>query len=325
MQKIGLVLDNIFQKHRIPLHPESPYRLKWIEDYLQEQKLLLLGKSIVPVKADPADLLMVHSEEYVDILQQEIHEGYHFFDADTGLCKDSFETVLYCAGSVMSAVDNVIREDLSRVLCLIRPPGNHAGRERGLGFCLVNNVALGVRYLQSRYDIKNIIVIDFDVHHGNGTQSIFYEDDTVFYFSTHEMSKYFRNGSKREKGAGKGRGFNANFPLMPHSGEKEILEVYMNNLEKIFRFFDPEFIFISAGFDAHGLDPFSTLNWESTTYYKITRMIVELSQYYCEGRIISVLEGGYDKTGLTESLGYHFRALTGEDVAMLMDQPVFSK
>ncbi len=317
MQKIGLVLDNIFKKHRIPLHPESPYRLKWIESYLKEQNLFSLAKFILPSKASPDDLLMVHDSKYIDLLQNEINEGYHFFDADTGMSKDSFETLLFCAGSIMSAVDNVIREDLSRVLCLVRPPGNHAGRGYGLGFCLINNVALGVRYLQSRYDIKNVIIIDFDVHHGDGTQEIFYEDDTVFYFSTHEIGKYFKHGYKREKGKGKGKGYTANFPLPPYSGEKEILEIYEENLEKLFRFFDPEFIFISAGFDAHGLDPFSTLNWESTTYYKITRMIVDLSQYYCEGRIISVLEGGYDKTGLTESLGYHFRALTGEDIPML--------
>lgn len=318
MQKIGLILDNVFQKHRIPLHPESPYRLKWIEKYFEKQKLFAYAKIIQPFKANPDDLALVHSREYINQLQKEINEGYHFFDADTGMSKDSFETVLYCAGSVMSAVDNVIREDLSRILCIIRPPGNHAGIDHGLGFCLINNVALGARYLQKKYDLRKIIIIDFDVHHGDGTQEIFYEDDTVFYVSTHEIGNYSKHGQSNEKGRGAGKGFTANFPLSHNSGEEEVLDIYMNNLEKIFRFFDPEFIFLSAGFDAHGLDPFSTLNWESTTYYKLTKMIVDLSQFYCEGRLISILEGGYDKTGLTESAGYHFRALIGEEIPMLL-------
>lgn len=320
MQKIGLILDNIFQKHRIPLHPESPYRLRWVEKYFEENNLFSSAKFIVPQMANPEDLLMVHSEDYVKLLQSEIKEGYHFFDSDTGICRDSFETLLYCAGSVMASVDNVMREDLARVLCLIRPPGNHAGRDYGSGFCLINNIALGVKYLQYKYDLRKIIIIDFDVHHGNGTQDIFYNDNAVFYFSTHEIDGFTSYGLKKEKGEGKGKNFNANFPLPKNSGEKEVLEIYNNNLERIFKFFDPEFIFISAGFDAHGMDSFSTLNWQSTTYYKLTKMIVELSQYYCEGRIISILEGGYDKIGLTESLGYHFRALTGEDIPMLTSE-----
>lgn len=318
MQKIGLVLDNVFLKHRIPLHPESPYRLRWAGKHLEEQGLFGAAKFIVPFRANPEDLLIVHSEAYINLLSKEISEGYYFFDRDTGMSRESFETVLYAAGSVMSCIDSAMREDLSRALCLVRPPGNHAGFDYGHGFCLINNVALGVRYLQRKYGIRNVMIIDFDVHHGNGTQQIFYEDDTVFYFSTHEADTYAKNGLKKEKGKGAGKGFNANFPLPSHSTEKEVLEVYNNNLEKIFKFFDPEFIFLSAGFDAHGLDPFSTLNWESVTYYKLTRKIVELSQRYCEGRIISILEGGYDKTGLTESLGYHFRALAGEELSLLM-------
>ena len=318
MQIIGLVMDKLLQHHRIPLHPESPYRLQWLQEHLADSKLLAHAKVIAPKKVRDHEMRMVHATEYLQSIRAPIEAGYVFLDNDTGLEPTSFETACYAAGGVIEAVNGIMYDEFSRALCLVRPPGHHAQGGRALGFCLLNNVAIGVRYLQAKYDLKNIIVIDFDAHHGIGTQSIFYQDDSVCYLSLHEKNLFTSSGSRHETGSGPGEGYTYNFPLSPHSGEQAVMRIIQGQLPAIFARFDPQFIFLSAGFDGHWRDSFSSLRWQSSTYYKLTRSIVDLSLHYCEGRIVSVLEGGYDKTGLQESVAYHYRALIGEDIDDLM-------
>jgi len=230
---------------------------------------------------------------------------------DTDVSAGSLEAAFMAAGGVLSAVDAVMEGRVRSAFCLVRPPGHHATPERGMGFCIFNNVAIGARYAQARYGIERVLIIDWDVHHGNGTQEIFYGDPSVLYFSTHQWPMYPGTGRERETGSAGGRGSTLNCPLGSGSGRTEFVAAFRQRLLPAVRGFKPEFVFVSAGFDALAVDPLGGLALTADDFGDLTRLVVEVAGEHAAGRIVSSLEGGYNLDGLAAASGAHVAALCG--------------
>jgi acetoin utilization deacetylase AcuC-like enzyme len=226
--------------------------------------------------------------------------------ADTLLCVNSKDAILRSCGAGIAAANDLIDGTNKRLFCAVRPPGHHAETTRANGFCFVNNVAVTARYLQTRFNLKKVAIIDFDVHHGNGTQEIFYSDDSVFYGSIHEHPLFPGTGLENETGVG--NIFNA--PISAGTNSEDFLEIFSNKILKNVDKFKPEIILISAGFDAHKRDPLASINLESEDYYSLTKSIVEIANRHCNGRVISFLEGGYDLLALSECIKAHLKGLS---------------
>ena len=290
------IKDAIYLKHDTgDTHPESIERLIAIYSEVAEleDKLTLLK----PQKATKEQILAVHTKPlYYSV--EEASKEERAIDADTLCSKDSFEVAHYAAGAGITAID-AIRDGLSNLaFCAVRPPGHHATRHNSMGFCLFNNIAIAARYAQS-VGYKKVFIIDFDVHHGNGTQDIFYEDDTVFYFSTHQAFAYPGTGDPGERGIGKGEGFTFNYPLMPNSGDSELLEVYNEELPPLIERFDADIILVSAGYDLHESDPLATLD---ITHDGIKTMVDKILAFQKEVPKIFFLEGGYNTKALAKNV-----------------------
>jgi acetoin utilization deacetylase AcuC-like enzyme len=291
-------------------HPESPKRLISIIEYMNETKLNERLEFLTPEPAPFQILEIVHSKEYLQMLEKRIRRGDITLDrGDTVVCKESFDIARLAAGAVISAIDFVQQEKNRRAFCAVRPPGHHAESTRAMGFCLLNNIAIGARYAQMKYSIERIAVVDFDVHHGNGTQEIFYKDDSVFYSSLHQFPFYPGTGSESERGEGKGEGFTLNFPLPQGASESEWMQTFELSAIPEVRKFKPELILISAGFDAHQDDPLANMNLSTYSYEQMTRLLVETAEEFCEGRLVSVLEGGYNLNALARAVAAHIQIM----------------
>ena len=289
-------------------HPERKERLISIIKSLKSSPELKINFKEAPI-AKMSEIILVHPKEYIDTIFNNIpKEGLLGVEkepfADTLLCPDSKNAILRSCGAGIAAVDDLMNKN-ERVFCAIRPPGHHAETVRANGFCFINNVAVAAKYLQKKYKINKVGIIDFDVHHGNGTQEIFYNDNSVAYASTHEFPLFPGSGAEEESGVG--NIFNATLK----SGTKgpEFLEIFESKILKPLDKFKPEVILISAGFDAHIRDPLANINLESSDYFKITKKIVELANIHSKGRVISFFEGGYDLQALSESIKEHIKAL----------------
>ena len=289
-------------------HPERKERLDSIINSLQSVPELMIKFKEAPL-ADMNSITLVHPKDHIESMFRNIpKEGLIGVEkepyADTMLCPDSKNAILRSCGAGVAAVEDLMLND-ERVFCAVRPPGHHAETTRANGFCFINNVAVAARYLQKKYKIKKVAIIDFDVHHGNGTQEIFYNDNSVAYASTHEFPLFPGSGAEEESGVG--NIFNATLK----SGTKgpEFLEIFESKILKPLDKFKPEVILISAGFDAHIRDPLANINLESSDYFKITKKIVELANIHSKGRVISFFEGGYDLQALSESSKEHLIAL----------------
>jgi len=230
---------------------------------------------------------------------------------DTGICPESFEVALLSVGGVLTAIDRIMEGEVERAFCAIRPPGHHAERERAMGFCIFNNVAIGARYLQERYAIERVLIIDWDTHHGNGTENAFLTDPTVFYASIHQYPHYPGTGARLDKGVGEGEGYTLNIPLPAGSGDKEYIAAFQDILLPTAHAFSPQFILLSAGFDAHRDDPLSGMFLTEDGFEELTHLILELAQKNCQGRLVSVLEGGYNLIALSRSVERHLFVLRG--------------
>ena len=290
-------------------HPEKKERLLSILDSIKEIKDFQIDIEEAPL-ANINDISLVHPKKHIEEIFSLIpkkgligveKEPY----ADTMLCSNSKNAILRSCGAGISAANIIIKENKKRIFCAVRPPGHHAETVRANGFCFINNIAVSARYLQKKYKINKIAILDFDVHHGNGTQEIFYNDNSIFYGSIHEFPLFPGTGSEEERGVG--NIFNA--PIKSGTNAKDFIKIFehkiLNNVDK----FKPEIILISAGFDAHIRDPLANINLESNDFYKITKKIVDLANIHCNGRIISFLEGGYDMIALHESIKEHLTAL----------------
>jgi len=302
---VGIVYDERYLAHDAPGHPERAARLSAVREALAEAGLWERLTPIPARPADNADLARVHSPEHIERVRRTADAGgIVWFDADTYACPASAEAAQVAAGGVCAAVDAVMDGGVSSAFCAVRPPGHHALRDRAMGFCLFNNVAVAARYARGARGVGRVLIIDWDVHHGNGTQAIFCGDGDVMYVSTHQWPFYPGTGAAGDAGEGGGEGATLNYPLSCGDGDDEFLAALDEGLAAAGEF-DPEFVFISAGFDAHRDDPLAALRLTEEAYAEATRRIRRLAG----GRVVSVLEGGYDLDALRRSVAAHVAAL----------------
>ena len=304
--KTGLITSDTYQNHNTgDGHPEKIDRVTVVIDNFKK----LDNKDLVwkkPSKFDRSLLEITHNSDYINFVEKSFPEkGLSFLDGDTIVSPGSKDATSDAVGSIITAIDGVQNKDFKNAFCAVRPPGHHAEKNKAMGFCIYNNVAVGANYLINKYKLKKIAIIDFDVHHGNGTQDIFYDNEKVLYISTHQYPYYPGSGTNDEKGKHNNI---LNIPLPAGTTSEEYLNAYEFVLKKI-REFKPEFILLSAGFDAHKDDPLAQLQLESKDFYSITKRTLELSKQYCDGKVVSILEGGYDLLALQESTEMHVKAL----------------
>jgi acetoin utilization deacetylase AcuC-like enzyme len=252
---------------------------------------------------------MVHTEEHIFRVQRFCHEGRTALDPDTAVCPESFDVARTAVGGVFVAIDQVMLREVKNVFCMVRPPGHHATADEAMGFCLFNNVALGARYAQRHHACRKVLIVDFDAHHGNGTQAIFYEDDTVFYFSMHRSPFYPGTGRESERVKGRGAGFTRICPVPVTLDHAVIVSLFVKALDEVAEVFVPDIVLVSAGFDGYAGDPIAGLRLETRDFREMTQAIVELAAKSCSGRLVSVLEGGYDLNSLGECVEEHLRAM----------------
>jgi len=304
--KTGLITSDTYQNHNTgDGHPEKIDRVTVVIDNFKK----LDNKDLVwkkPSKFNRSLLEITHNSDYINFVEKSFPEkGLSFLDGDTIVSPGSKDATSDAVGSIITAIDGVQNKNFNNAFCAVRPPGHHAEREKAMGFCIYNNVAVGANYLITKYKLKKVAIIDFDVHHGNGTQDIFYDNEKVLYISTHQYPYYPGSGTNDEKGKHNNI---LNIPLPAGTTSEEYLNAYEFVLKKI-KEFKPEFILLSAGFDAHKDDPLAQLQLESKDFYSITKRTLELSKQYCDGKVVSILEGGYDLLALQESTEMHVKAL----------------
>ncbi|HEX8948227.1 MAG TPA: histone deacetylase [Dissulfurispiraceae bacterium] len=299
MTKTGLIYDDIFLQHETPRwHPESKERLVSIMKALESPDIRETLVRAKPRKASFEEIALVHTPDYIELIK---NSGPGYLDPDTYMSKDSLEAALFAAGAVIEAVERCKSGSFRRAFCAVRPPGHHAEAHRAMGFCLFNNVAIGARYAQGA-GYGKVFIVDFDVHHGNGTQHIFEEDDTVFYFSTHQYPHYPGTGSESERGKGKGEGYTCNIPMGAGSGDKEYSHAYRETLHELVRGFGPDIVLVSAGYDIHINDPLSSIRVTNEGIRSIVRGILSAPEDPSRIPFIFALEGGYDLDALGESV-----------------------
>jgi acetoin utilization deacetylase AcuC-like enzyme len=309
--KTGFVYDKTYLSHDTgPAHPENAQRLVAIVEHLANQKLLDELVLVEPLKADVSWIVKVHSPRYVEMVREMCSSGIRIIDAvDTHVCPESYDVALLAAGGVLSAIDKVMTGEVGNAFCAVRPPGHHAEHDEAMGFCLFNNVAIGARYIQQQYGLERVAIVDWDVHHGNGTQHTFCADPTVLYISLHQYPYYPGTGSKLETGIGRGQGYTLNFPMRPGSGNLEYLLAFENEIVPALQRFNPAFVLISAGFDAHADDPLAHIRLNEDAFINMTRRLMSVADECCHSRVVSVLEGGYDLQALARSVEVHIREL----------------
>lgn len=292
-------------------HPERPARLEAIVSRLQQRSLLDTLHTIDAQSVDHAWLAEVHTEAYLSHLEQAVKNAPVHLDPDTGLSSDSVRVAKLASGGVLAAIDAVMAGDVENAFVAQRPPGHHALPDRAMGFCLINHVAVAARYVQKKYGLQRILIVDWDVHHGNGTEHMFYPDPSVFYFSTHQSPYYPGTGAATDTGSGDGIGFTLNVPLPAGTGDADLMRVFETKLVPAMEAFQPEFVLISAGFDAHRDDPLAAFELTAEGYSELTRIVMEIAAKSARGRIVSLLEGGYDLDALASSVEAHIRTLSG--------------
>ena len=294
-------------EHLMPAgHPERPDRLRVIDEVLADERFQLLAREQAP-RAPLEVVALAHPMDYVEAIRDAApKEGLVHIDADTSMSPGSFEAALRGVGGAMRAVDEVMNQKADNAFVAIRPPGHHAETARPMGFCLFNNAAIAARYAQNRYGIERAAVVDFDVHHGNGSQDIFWADKTVMYCSTHEMPLYPGTGAVGERGE---HNTIVNAPLSAGDGGDAFREAFETVILPRLREFKPDILVISAGFDAHTRDPLANLNLVEADYAWVTKKLMEIADSSAQGRIVSLLEGGYDLQGLSRSVAAHVTAL----------------
>jgi len=304
--KTGLITSNTYQNHNTgDGHPEKIDRVTAIIDNFKK----LNNKNLIwkkPSKYKRELLENTHNKDYINFVEKSFpQKGLSFLDGDTIISPGSKEATADAVGSIITAIDGVQNKEFHNAFCAIRPPGHHAERNKAMGFCIYNNVAVGAHYLLEKYKFNKVAIIDFDVHHGNGTQDIFYDNKKVLYISTHQYPYYPGTGGEKEKGK-----YNNifNIPLPAGTTSEEYLNAYEFVLKKI-KEFKPEFILLSAGFDAHKNDPLAQLQLTSKDFYDLTKRTLNLAKLYSEGKVVSILEGGYDLNALQESTEMHVNAL----------------
>ena len=312
MQKTGLVSDSRYKDHDSGTsHPESPDRydavLEGIMALVPHEQLIM----IEPRYATEAEIALCHPESYLNTVRNEVSAGLESLSTgDTYICSESFDVALLAAGGCLNAVDSVINGDCRNAFINARPPGHHATTEAGMGFCIFNNIAIAARYAQKKQGISKVLIVDWDIHHGNGTQDIFYDDPSVFYFSTHSWPLYPGTGQAHQTGIEEGKGYTMNCPFPAGSCGSDLAGALKSKLIPAMKSFKPDFVMISAGFDARIGDTVGNFALQDSAFADLTQLCVKIAEEYCDGRLISALEGGYSLSGLSTAAGTHVKTLT---------------
>jgi acetoin utilization deacetylase AcuC-like enzyme len=316
MRKTGFLHDDRYLRHNTGgYHPERPGRLRMIYKGIEAGELLPLLTPIKPTRADQRWIEIIHNIKYIMRFEEACLYGMTEFDSpDNQMCSETFEIAFLAAGGVLDTVKMVMEGKIDNAFCAVRPPGHHAELDKAMGFCYFNNVAVAARYLKEDWGIERVGIVDFDVHHGNGTQHIFEADPSVFYYSIHEHPSFAFPGTGREfeKGVGKGEGFTLNSPMLPGQGDKEYKKTMERDLFPAFDTFRPQVIITSTGFDAHVDDDMSGISLSTEGYSWIMERIMEMADKYSDGKLISVLEGGYCLERLPELAKNHVEILMGK-------------
>jgi len=309
--KVGLIYDPIYLKHDTGGHVENAKRLEAIISHLEQTGL---KQQLTPIKPRPAtaeELSLVHHEQHISHIQEVAQKGGGWLDADTVMSPNSYDAALYAAGGAIKATEAVIDGEVASAFALVRPPGHHATPQRAMGFCLFNNVAIAVKHALARYGLEHILIIDFDVHHGNGTQEIFYDNPQVLYLSTHQYPFYPGTGSIEETGSGEAKGTTINIPLPADSGDAEYEQVFEQIIVPVAKRFKPQLILVSAGYDPHWADGLALMQVSVTGFARIVKIIKGLANELCNGRLVFSLEGGYNLNALAASVKTTLDVLLG--------------
>ncbi len=311
--RTGLVLDPLFQRHDPgPAHPEGPDRLVAIEQALRERGLTNVCTPLPRRPATRDEVLHLHESEYLDRLQRACRAGQPFIDCvDSGICSDSYDVALQAAGAVLEATDAIMAGTVRNAFCAVRPPGHHALADRSMGFCLFNNVALAAERLIRTHGLRRVLILDWDVHHGNATQAMFESRSDVLYVSLHghPSSVYPGTGWETETGTGDGEGYTINIPMLPGAGDAEYRRAFDERVAPAVEAYRPECVLISAGYDAHRLDPLAPICLEDDSFRWMTRAALAYADQWAGGRLLSVLEGGYNLVVLGRCVARHVAAL----------------
>ncbi|MBX7211429.1 MAG: histone deacetylase [Verrucomicrobiaceae bacterium] len=318
----GLLLDPIYKLHDTGLgHPEAISRYTAVTKALTDPGIAAKTTLIRPRAATEDELALCHARKYVEIAKGDVESGApDLSTGDTSICPRSWDVAVAAVGGVLNAVDAVVTGKVDNAFCAVRPPGHHACISRGMGFCLFNNIAVGARHAQRKHGLDRVAIIDWDVHHGNGTQDIFYSDGSVFFFSTHQSPWYPFTGHADETGAGKGEGTTMNCPFPAGSGMKEIGGAIRERLLPALKTFRPDLVMISAGFDSRIGDPLGKFTLTDEDFAALTSILLQFAADHCDGRLVSVLEGGYNLTGLAAAVAAHVGALQ-QDAALKRPSP----
>ena len=319
MAGTGLAADSGVTRHDVgPGHPEQPSRFSAIIDRLEHTGLMRELVAVPTRRAQDDELEIVHAREYIELVEREVSQGRaQLSTGDTDICRESADAARRAVGCVLSAVDAVFSGKVSNAFCAVRPPGHHASTACGMGFCLFNNIAAGARYAQRTHGAERILIADWDVHHGNGTQDIFYTDGSVLFFSTHQAPWYPGTGDVSERGEGAGEGKTINCPFPAGTTGERILDAFREQLLPAARAFHPDLILLSAGFDSRIDDPLGRFLLTDADFRDLTWMMADLADSVCAARLISVLEGGYNLGGLALAAEAHVRALAGKAEGVL--------
>jgi acetoin utilization deacetylase AcuC-like enzyme len=313
MHLTGLAADSCVLKHDPgPGHPEQPARYTSVLQQLEESGLLQDLARLESRRATDDELALVHTRDYIALVEREVASGRTTLSTgDTEINRQSAEVARVAAGLALSAVDAVFGAEVVNAFCVTRPPGHHASSKTGMGFCLFNTVAIAARYAQQQYGAERVLIADWDVHHGNGTQDVFYEDGSVLFFSTHQSPWYPGTGAASERGEGKGAGMTINCPFRAGAGQAEIVGAFRDILRPAAEEFRPDLVLISAGFDSRINDPLGQFTLTDRDFLDLTLTMMDWADTYCDGRLVSVLEGGYNLEGLAKACEAHVRGLVG--------------
>ena len=313
MLNTGIVKDVRYLRHETAVfHPESPKRLEAIYKMLDNSEMAGKFHAIEPTYATHEDIGMIHKQAYIELVAKTAGKGHSYLDPDTETSPESYDAAKLAVGGVCNAIDSVVEGESHNAFAFIRPPGHHAETDRAAGFCIFNKIAIGALHAIKKYGMNRILIIDWDLHHGNGTQHSFYDDPRVLYFSTHQYPYYPGSGSVKEIGRGKGLGYTINVPLRTGPGDAEFLKIYRAILKPVALDYKPDLVLLSAGFDIYYQDPLGGMNVSPAGFANLIRVLLDIADECCNGKLVAVLEGGYDLMGLTRSAKKVLNEMCGE-------------